>query len=285
MVTSKAHNNVLFLDELHQLSLSAQAKLLRFLQEMKFRRVGDGVGKEISINFKLLAAVQPDIEIRIEDGRFLPDLIARISELRIIVPPLRERPDDIEPLVRKFQNEFNEGIPLDQRKQFHLLTVEAMTKLPWERNVRSLGAAVKQLLMDYPASIVEPADLKKYLKTHFLTKDPPTPTEANTHSEAKHKFEWRLFVDALSSSKTRSEAAKQLNMPLSTFTRKLKDIGIEPALYLLADTESNGTRKVRFILREKATHGLGGMEEDENCSSLKLVDPTGIEPVTSNMPC
>lgn len=77
----QAHNNVLFLDELHQLSISAQAKLFRFLQEMKFRRVGDT--REITVDFKLIAAVQPDIRERVKDGRFTEDLIRRVSELVI----------------------------------------------------------------------------------------------------------------------------------------------------------------------------------------------------------
>ncbi len=235
----QAHNNVLFLDELHKLSLSAQAKLLRFLQEMKFRKVGGGTGPEISVNFKLVAAVQPDIKERVADGRFLQDLIARVSVLVIQVPPLRERPDDIEPLARKFQDEFNEGKPLEQKKQLRLSTVEAMTKLPWDQNVRTLGAAVKQLLTDCPTKIVEPIDLKNYLKNHFLKKEIPAAIEVNTHSEAKHKFEFQLFIDALCLSRTRSEAAKRLGLPLSTFTRRLKDLGIEPELYL---TDTSGDR-------------------------------------------
>ena len=240
----QAHNNVLFLDELHQLSISAQAKLLRLLQEMKFRKVGDGSGKEMSVNFKLIAAVQPDIKDRIESGQFLQDLIARISVLVIQVPPLRDRPDDIEPLVRKFQDEFNNGKTISQRKQLRLSTVEAMTKLPWERNVRTLGAAVKQLLTDCPTNIVEPVDLKKYLSTHFLDKKNANIIDSSTHSEAKQKFESQLFVDALNASRTRTEAAKRLEIPLATFIRKLKDLGIEPELYL--SSSSQETKGVEY---------------------------------------
>jgi DNA-binding NtrC family response regulator len=239
----QAHNNVLFLDELHQLSLSAQAKLLRFLQEMKFRKVGDGSGKELSVNFKLVAAVQSDIKDRVNDGRFLQDLIGRVGVLVIQVPPLRERPEDIEPLVRKFQDEFNHGKDINQKKQFRLSTVEAMTKLPWERNVRTLGAAVKQLLTDCPANIVEPIDLKNYMNSHFLGNQANT-NETASHVEEKQKFEFRLFAKALSLSRTRSEAAKRLNLALSTFTRRLKNLGIEPALYLNSSSKSEEASNV-----------------------------------------
>ena len=230
----QAHNNILFLDELHQLSLAAQAKLLSFLQEMRFRKVGDGSGREIAVSFKLVAAVQSDIKDRVSGGRFLPDLISRVGVLVIQVPPLRERPEDIEPLVRKFQDEFNDGKPLNKKKQFRFSTVEAMTKLSWERNVRDLGAAVKQLLTDSPTEIVEPVDLRHYLNQHFLGTKTETTPEIIPHGKAKLQFESQLFIDALKWSRTRSEAAKRLDMPLSTFTRRLSELGIEPDLYLKA---------------------------------------------------
>ncbi|MBC7458798.1 MAG: sigma 54-interacting transcriptional regulator [Bdellovibrionaceae bacterium] len=108
-LVAKANYNVLFLDELHQLPLSAQAKLLRFLQEMKFRRVGDNSDLETKANFKLVAAVQPDIKERLIDKSFLTDLFERVGTLVINAPALRNKSDDIELLVRFFQNEYNKG--------------------------------------------------------------------------------------------------------------------------------------------------------------------------------
>ncbi|PMV33832.1 hypothetical protein C1X16_30560, partial [Pseudomonas sp. FW305-3-2-15-C-R2A1] len=73
----------------------------------KFRRVGDNSGREISIEFKLIAAAKPDIHERIQDKRFLEDLFHRVGQLQIHVPPLRERTEDIELLVHSVQDEFN----------------------------------------------------------------------------------------------------------------------------------------------------------------------------------
>jgi len=80
---SQAHDQVVFFDELHQLFIEAQAKLLRFLQEMKYRKLGDHSGREISINFKLIAAAKPEIFELIKQGRFLEDLLYRIGRLEI----------------------------------------------------------------------------------------------------------------------------------------------------------------------------------------------------------
>lgn len=229
----QAHGNVLFLDELHHLSITAQTKLYRFLQEMKFRRVGDGSGREISVDFKLVAAVQPDIRERVADGRFTEDLIRRVSELAIQVPPLRERAADIEPLVRHFQEEYNTDRPSADRKQFRISTVNEMTRHSWEGNIRTLKSAVRKMLTDCASDIVNPKDFRTYLEADFLRKASAlaAPISLNV---ARSELEEQLIIEALSQSRTRAEAAKRLGMPHSTFSRKTKELGIEPALHLKA---------------------------------------------------
>lgn len=232
-LVAQAHNNVLFLDELHHLSMSAQAKLLRFLQEMKYRKVGDGSGKEISVNFKLITAVQPDIKERVADGRFMQDLIRRVNDLVIQVPSLNERPEDIEPLVRKFQNEFNAAKSVEKRKQFRITTIHAMMGHNWIGNIRTLKGAVRQMLTDCPTDIVETKDFKNYLlKKDVLSSNSPTTINSVSIEEAKTELETKLIKETLALGRTRSQAAKRLGMALSTFTRRLKELGINPELYL-----------------------------------------------------
>ena len=134
-LVTKAHQNVLFLDELHQLPISAQAKLLRFLQEMKFRKVGDNSDQETKVNFKLVTAVQTDIKERIKNKLFLIDLYERVGTLIVHAPALREKPEDIELLVRFFQDEFNNNKQQKYQKQFRISTVSEMQKQLWPTKV------------------------------------------------------------------------------------------------------------------------------------------------------
>ena len=219
----QAHNNVLFLDELHQLSISAQSKLLRFLQEMRFRRVGDTSGKETAVNFKLIAAVQPDIRERIKDGRFLPDLLERVGALIIHVPPLRDRADDIELLVRKFQDEYNEGRAPHEQRQFRISTVNEMAKHNWPFNVRSLQNAVRRMLTNCRTDIVNPKDFRLYLDVDLTSEIAVSDVENLPLEEATKRFQMKAIVQALKDSRTRVEAAARCGLSLTSFSAPTRE--------------------------------------------------------------
>lgn len=235
-LVTKAHQNVLFLDELHQLPISAQAKLLRFLQEMKFRKVGDNSDQETKVNFKLVAAVQTDIKERIKNKLFLIDLFERVGTLIVHAPALREKPEDIELLVRFFQDEFNNKKQQRYQKQFRISTVSEMQKQLWPTNVRGLQNAVKQMMTNCVTDIIDPIDFKNYLlKTQLGSDDNLTVDDSNVeHEQALKAFELKRIVDSLKKSKTRSEAAIKLGLPLSTLARKIQQFGIDPSFYLIS---------------------------------------------------
>ena len=228
----QAAGQVLFLDELHQLPLAAQAKLLRFLQEMKFRRVGDSSGREIAVDFKLVAAVQPDIRERLRDGRFLPDLLERVGALVVKVPDLNERLEDIEILVQKFQDEFNESKPVSERKQVRISTITEMQKHPWPTNVRGLQNAVKRMLTNCASDIVNPRDFTMYLKGSLLTEPPSTHVLIVQLGEATRELEIQSIRNALTKSRTRVEAAARLGLPFTSFLRRLVKFQIDANQYL-----------------------------------------------------
>lgn len=202
-LVTQAHGQVLFLDELHQLSLAAQAKLLRFLQEMKFRKVGDNSAKETPVQFKLIATVQTDIKERLKDGRFLPDLIERVGALQIRVPALRERLDDLEPLVRFFQDEFNKNRPENEKKQIRISTVAEMKKQSWPTNIRGLQNAVKQMLTNCKGDIASPKDFSAFMDKNLLTSPVLGAASDMPLDEATENFEKQKIEMTLSSSKTR----------------------------------------------------------------------------------
>ncbi len=238
-LVTKANQNVLFLDELHQLPLAAQAKLLRFLQEMKFRKVGDNSDTETKVNFKLVAAVQPDIKERLQDKSFLTDLFERVGTLIITAPSLREKPEDIELLVRHFQDDFNKDKPKTQQKQFRISTVTEMQNQLWPTNIRGLQNAVKQMMTNCEGDIINPVDFKNYLakvQVGNISESNSALSESAEvdHDQALKNFEAKRIIDSLKKSKTRSEAAIKLGLPLSTLVRKITQLGIDPSFYLMS---------------------------------------------------
>jgi two-component system response regulator AtoC len=224
---AEANGHVVFLDELHQLSIEAQSKLLRFLQEMKYRRLGDSSGRETKINFKLIAAAKPEIFDKIKDGSFLEDLLHRVNRLEISVPPLRDRLDDLEPLVRHFQAQFNEGKSLSQHKQIRAATMARMAALSWSGNIRQLQNIVARLLTMTSTDTVNPSDLERILATDSQERF-GIPLQ-----ESSDKLERTNVIAALAQSKNKSEAASVLGITRWTLNRIVERLGIQPERYLL----------------------------------------------------
>lgn len=226
---ARAHGQVVFLDELHQLSMDAQTKLLRFLQEMKFRRVGDPSNREISVNFKLIAAAKPEIFERIKDGSFLEDLFHRVSRLEIRVPPLRERPEDLEPLVRHLQDEINAARPSGLRKQVRISTVVEMSKHHWSGNVRELQNAVTRMMTKADGDIVNPEDFRRFV----LMTDDETKKFQISLNAATESLEKKTVIAALEKAQTKTEAASILGITRWSLNRTMERLGISSERYLV----------------------------------------------------
>ncbi|HMN68519.1 MAG TPA: sigma 54-interacting transcriptional regulator [Bdellovibrionales bacterium] len=224
---SQAHGQVIFLDELHQLSLDAQTKLLRFLQEMKYRRLGDHSGREIPVQFKLIAAAKPDIFERIKDGTFLEDLYHRVGRLEVRVPSLRERLDDLEPLVRHFQDEINALRLPGLRKQFRISTIVEMSKYPWPGNIRELQNIVTRLMTDTSGDIINPEDFK-----NIKTKDSRNVSHVSIRA-AKAEVEASAIISALHKSQSKADAAEILGITRWALNRTMSRLGINPEQHLV----------------------------------------------------
>lgn len=140
----QADGGTLFLDEIGDMSLSAQAKVLRALQESKITRVGGD--KEIKINVRVIAATNKDLRKEIQDGNFREDLFHRLSVIRIHVPPLADRREDIPLLAEKFLHDIAEEYGAPSKD----ITPDAMVylqSLPWTGNVRELRNVVERLVI------------------------------------------------------------------------------------------------------------------------------------------
>lgn len=140
----QANHGTLFMDEIGDMSLSAQAKVLRALQENKISRVGSD--KDVAVDVRVVAATNKDLRREIDKGNFREDLYHRLSVIVITVPPLRERIDDLPLLVDAFVGKICDeyGTP---RKEFDPEAIEELKKMPWSGNVRELRNVVERLII------------------------------------------------------------------------------------------------------------------------------------------
>jgi DNA-binding NtrC family response regulator len=213
-----AAGGVLFLDEISEISLTTQAKLLRVLETKEFLRVG-GI-KPITVDLAIISATNTDLEAAVRNKTFREDLYYRLRVVTIEVPPLRQRTDDTPLLVNAFLEEFNEK----HHKRVAGLSAEAMRRLlqyPWPGNVRELRNCLESLVILSRKPTIEAADLPPYLQpsptVDELTIRVGTPLAAIEQEVIRH---------TLALTKTKTEAARLLRIGRRTLHRKLKDYGL-----------------------------------------------------------
>jgi two-component system, NtrC family, nitrogen regulation response regulator NtrX len=154
----QANNGILFLDEIGDMSLSAQSKVLRALQENKITRVGGD--KEISVNVRVIAATNKDLKKEIQEAKFREDLFHRISVIVMHVPPLKDRKEDIPLLVNRFLEDISTEYSSPKKK----ITESALHQLQqyeWTGNIRELRNVVERLVIMSEGEITD-ADVRNY---------------------------------------------------------------------------------------------------------------------------
>ena len=150
-----ANNGTLFLDEIGNLSLQAQAKILRVLQDRSVCRVGSN--RQTKINIRLITATNSDILRMVKDGRFREDLLYRINTIMIEVPPLRDRVDDIPILAKHFLRDYSSRYGRGEMR----LSIQALEKLAtydWPGNVRELQHAIEKAVILSESPVLKPSD-------------------------------------------------------------------------------------------------------------------------------
>lgn len=223
-----AEGHVVFLDEIHALTKAAQGKLLRFLQEKKIRRVGENFERDLRGKFRVVCATKPNIQKLVEEGSFLPDLFYRIHKAKILVPPLRERLEDLEPLVLHFATVY--GKRFGRRRLFESSILREMEKLPWPGNVRDLENTVASLVLESSSELITAAEFVKHLGEKRL---PSVSAEEELPLDlARKAFEKQKILSTLKGSRTVTEAAQKLNVARTTLTSRLGRLGIVPEQHL-----------------------------------------------------
>ncbi len=225
-----ADGGTLFLDEIGELSPNLQVKLLRVLQEKIIERVG-GI-KPIAVDLRLIAATNKSLKQEIQAGRFREDLFYRLNVVHLVLPPLRDRLEDIRPLVahfiKKYTSERNSDIAITHVDQ----EVERLFfDYSWPGNVRELENVIERAMVMCPGSVIKLSDLPKdfrenvYKATRLKLDD--LPADANLYETLAH-VEKSLIIQALQKANwVQANAARILGIGKSGLNQKIKKYGLE----------------------------------------------------------
>src|SRR5262245_21025268 len=214
-----ADGGTLFLDEVAEMSLGTQAKLLRVLEGHPYRRLGGS--QEIKTSVRVIAATNRDVNQLLQEGPLRRDLYFRLSTVVIVLPPLRERVEDIPVLARSFLAEFS----VTNRKPIEHISSGAMQLLvryPWPGNVRELRNAIEHAVIVGPGPTLQPTHLPVSVRT------PWRPTERSSGAPlcTIDEMERRLIEEAVERYPTRTQAAAVLGISLRTLYNKIQRYGL-----------------------------------------------------------
>ncbi len=223
-----AHQGTLFLDEIADMSLKTQAKILRILQQQTFERLGETT--TISINVRVIAATNKNLQVEIKNGRFREDLFYRLNVIPIHIIPLRERIGDVAILAEHFMIQICADLG-DPPKSFTPRAIERLRAYNWPGNVRELRNLVERLSILVHKEVIDAEDLPEV----FGNKEDPS-SDSSTFREARTSFEKAFLLSSLEANDWNvSKTADAIGIERSNLHRKLKALGIDNL------KEGNGT--------------------------------------------
>ncbi|HOV33635.1 MAG TPA: sigma 54-interacting transcriptional regulator [Candidatus Hydrogenedens sp.] len=215
----EADSGTLFLDEVGDLSLSHQARLLRAIETGTFRRVGGN--SDIRVNVRVLSATNKELPSEVNAGRFRRDLFHRLNAFVIPIPPLRERKDDIPLLADYFLQQAKKRFPV-RATRFSTQALKWLESQPWPGNVRELRNLIERASVIAKGDEIQPQDLVSEVNVYTTEKFPTLEELEKSHIiQALQKTQGNVV-----------SAAELLGIGKSTLYRKIADYQINPALYL-----------------------------------------------------
>ncbi|HEX9581391.1 MAG TPA: sigma-54 dependent transcriptional regulator [Gemmatimonadales bacterium] len=220
----EANEGTLLLDEIGDLPASLQVKLLRVLQEGEIRRVGDTGTRRVDA--RVLAATARDLEADVSAGRFREDLFYRLNVVRLHVPPLRDRPEDVEPLAGVLVGRAAERS--GKRAELTTGALEAVRRRPWRGNVRELENAIERAVVLSPDGQIRPDAFQGQDRRGAGVTDPEAGLSAGRLCDAVEAAERRAILNALAATGgNRNQAAAVLGVSRRALFYKLKQLNLE----------------------------------------------------------
>jgi DNA-binding NtrC family response regulator len=217
-----ANEGTLFLDEIGDLSIVAQAKLLRVLEERRFERLGGN--RSISVDFRLISATNRPLDLFVRDGRFREDLFYRVNAFAIRLPSLRERPADIPVLAQRFLARYcaTNGLPLDA-KSFGKDAADQLVAYPWPGNIRELESTVSRAALSSHGTVIRASDIE------FLHASAVAPAAAGDRVLSLREAERGHVLRVLEAvGWNKKEAARVLDISRGTLYRKIAEYELAP---------------------------------------------------------
>ncbi|GIW39798.1 MAG: acetoacetate metabolism regulatory protein AtoC [Candidatus Binatia bacterium] len=216
----RARGGTIFLDEIADLPLGLQAKLLRVIESKEILPIGASAPTRVDV--RILAATNRDLAREVEEGRFRADLFYRLNVVNIHIPPLRERREDIPPLVDHLVRLHNREL----KKSFQGLdrqALQVLMSLPWKGNVRELDNVIEHAMILGEGDWIGVEDLPSWVRRDL----PPSVGEGTGLREAVRAYE-KAYIEATlrQTGNDKRLAAKQLGLSLSSLYRKLEELGI-----------------------------------------------------------
>jgi DNA-binding NtrC family response regulator len=229
---ASAAGGTVFLDEVGNLPLALQAKLLRVLESREVQAVGSARAARLDVRF--IAATNDDLQARIAAGQFRADLYFRVAQYTISLPVLRDRPADIPYLAQRFLDE----VAIELRRPMHQLAPEAIVLLqrhPWPGNVRELRNVIRQAVLEAREPVLRRALIQRHLGKLAPARAGAPPVAAGRSlrevaGDAARDAERRMITDALREARgNKSQAARALRTDYKTLHTKIKQLGIRAA--------------------------------------------------------
>jgi two-component system response regulator AtoC len=224
----EADGGTLFLDEIGELPSQLQVKLLRALQEGEIRRVGDSTSRKVDV--RLVCATARDLEQEVRDNTFRSDLYYRVNVVRIHLPPLRQRTEDIPPLTRHFIERFAKQLGINVNG-FEPSAMKALLAHPWYGNVRQLENVVERAMVLAEGSTISAVDLPDFIRHPETSVEGPAdalPADELSIKKQAADLERRLISRALQvTDGNRTKAAELLDLSYRALLYKIRDYGLD----------------------------------------------------------
>jgi DNA-binding NtrC family response regulator len=218
-----ADRGTLFLDEIGDLSLVAQAKLLRVLEDRRVERLGSQ--RSIQVDFRLISATNRPLDRFVAESKFREDLYYRVNAFSIRLPSLKERQVDIPVLANRFVARYcaANGLPLDA-KTFSTDAISRLLSYPWPGNIRELESTVSRAALSSPGSVIRDVDIEFLHPSAATMPVSAPPADLLTLADAE-RVHIRRILDSVSWNK--KEAARVLQISRGTLYRKIEEYGLE----------------------------------------------------------
>lgn len=218
-----AHNGSIFMDEVGEMSLALQSKLLRVIQEKELTRIGDT--RPITVDVRIITATNRDLEQMVREKSFRKDLFFRLNVVPVHIPPLRERAEAIVPLIHHFLAKYNKRF--DFAKQIAPEAVDILTTHGWPGNIRELENVIERLVVITPGELIGASDIPDSIR-HPDGRGRLPCLSGKPLKEILEEVEARAIAEALATHGTTRKAAEALGVNQSTVVRKASRYGLRP---------------------------------------------------------